>query len=109
MLLAVFDGVKMIASSSVQVPPRPAVASHSLIGRAAGDRDLLQLTAREERHPLAIRGEERRGRALGAGESRRLQLVELPDEEPRLARLLRDKRERRPVWRQSGRRASGDG
>ena len=69
--------------------------------RAAGDRDLLQLAAGEERDPLAVRREERAGGALGAGERRRLQLVELADEEPRA---------RPPAARQtraSSRRATG--
>ena len=100
-------GVKMIVSSSVQVPPRPAWRVTQLDRRAAGDRDLLQLAAGEERDPLAVRREERAGRILGAGKRRGLQLIELPDEElrPGLPVGLRDKRQRRPVRRQDRRRA----
>ena len=103
--LGALVGVKMIVSSSAQVPPRPMGASHRLDRRAAGHRDLLQFAAGEERQPLAVRGEERAGCAVGAGEGGGLQLIELADEEPRLARLLRDKRERRSVRRQNRRRA----
>ena len=53
-VLSAFDGAKMIVSSSVQVPPRPVRGVAQFDRRAAGDRDLLQLAAGEERDPLAI-------------------------------------------------------
>ena len=103
----VFDGVKMIVSSSVQVPPRPVGASHSVIAAPPVTETFFSWPP--AKNAIHWPSGEKNGAAAPSvpASRRRLQLVELPDEEPRLARLLRDKRERRPVGRQNGRRARG--
>ena len=74
-------GVKTIVSSRPKLPPRPSGASHSVSGRTAADRHLLELPGGGEADPGAVRGEEGRVRALGAGQRRRFQLVEGTHEE----------------------------
>ena len=95
----------------VVVGPRAAAAASGVAQRdrgAAGDRDLLQLAAGEERDPLAVRREER---IRPRPRCRRARPPATDRACGRRARVWpacsRDKRERRPVRRQNRRRADG--
>jgi hypothetical protein len=102
------DGVRRREDDGVVAGPGPAAARWGVTQRnrsAAGHGNLLQLATGKKPDPLTVRGEERARRALGAGEQRRLQLVERADEESSLTRLLSDEGQRRAVLRQYRRRA----
>ena len=105
LVLMVLTGVKMIVSSSAQVPPRPAGASHRLTAAPPVTRIFFSLPP--AKNAIHCPSGEKNGLAAPSVLVKRcrLKLIELADEEPRLSRLPADKCQRCPVRRQNRRRA----
>src|SRR5205085_12482287 len=75
--------------------------SRQQLGRAAADGNLLQLRVGDERDPLAVGGEERGSRVVGAGQLRRTETIEAAQKEAARLRVDVDVRDA-PAVRRGG-------